>query len=452
MMLKKEQTHVVILGGGFGGLAAARALDAPGIRVTLIDRSNHHLFQPLLYQVATAALAAPDVSAPIRQLLSRQSNATVLMGGVQRIEVEKKRVLLEGRHIDYDYLILATGMTHAYFGNDQWAAFAPGLKTIGEALDVRRRILRAFEAAEMETSVEAQRMLTTFVVIGAGPTGVEMAGALAEIAGRTLARDFRRFDPRTTRVILIEAGPRVLPTFPEELSHKAHDQLEELGIEVRVNARVTDLGEDFVELGDETITTRTVLWAAGVRASPLATHLGVPLDRAGRVWVEDDLSVPDRREVFVIGDLIAKTQDGKPLPGVAQLAVQSGRHVAKNILLGVARKPCLPFRYVDKGSMATIGRNRAVAQIGRFKSSGIVAWWLWLMVHVLSLVGFRSRLSVLIEWAFSYFTWQRRSRVILEVPTAPAAMAKPSMVGQVLRLNKEPPPPPNGHARTAAHG
>ena len=448
-MLKKGQAHVVILGGGFGGLAAARALDHPDVRITLVDRSNHHLFQPLLYQVATAALAAPDVSAPIRQLLCRQDNVTVLMGGVQRIEVEKKRVLIEGRHVNYDYLILATGMTHAYFGNDHWAAFAPGLKTIGEALDARRRILRAFEAAEMETSVEAQRTWTTFVVIGAGPTGVELAGALAEIAGRTLARDFRRFDPRTTRVVLIEAGPRVLPTFPEDLSQKAHLQLEALGIEVRVNARVTDVGQDFVELGDEVIDTRTVLWAAGVRASPLSAHLGVPLDRAGRVWVEEDLSVPDRPEVFVVGDLIAKTQDGKPLPGVAPLAMQSGRHVAKNIRLSLARLPRLPFRYVDKGAMATIGRNRAVAKLGRFKSSGIVAWWLWLTVHLLSLVCFRNRLAVLLEWASSYFTWHRRSRVILEVPTAPAAAAKPSMVGQVLRMNNE---APNGHARTAAQG
>ena len=461
MMLKKEQAHVVILGGGFGGLAAARALDAPGIRVTVIDRSNHHLFQPLLYQVATAALAAPDVSAPIRQLLSRQDNATVLMGGIQRIDVAKKRVLLEGRQLDYDYLILATGMSHAYFGNEKWAAFAPGLKTIGEALDVRRRILRAFEEAELETSIESQRAWTTFVVIGGGPTGVEMAGALAEIAGRTLARDFRRFDPRTTRVILVEAGPRVLSTFPEELSSKARDQLEGLGIEVRVNARVTDIGEDFVELGDEAIATRTVLWAAGVRASPLSTHLGVPLDRAGRVWVEDDLSVPDRPEVFVVGDLIAKTQAGKPLPGVAQLAIQSGRHAAKNIRLSVARRPRLPFRYIDKGSMATIGRNRAVAQMGRFKSSGIVAWWLWLTVHVLSLVSFRSRLSVLLEWGFSYFTWHRRSRLILEVPSVPPSVSKPSMVGQVLRLaepkindriNDKINDNANGLAREAARG
>jgi NADH:ubiquinone reductase (H+-translocating) len=434
-MLKKQEAHVVILGGGFGGLAAARSLDVAGVRITLVDKSNHHLFQPLLYQVATAALAAPDVSAPIRQLLWRQRNVTVLMGAVQRIEVEKKRIYLEGRPIDYDYLILATGMTHAYFGNDKWAAFAPGLKTVGDALDIRRRILRAFESAELETASADQKAWTTFVVIGGGPTGVELAGALAEIAGRTLARDFRRFDPRTTRVILIEAGPRVLPTFSEELSRKAHQQLRDLGIEVRTGARVTDIGEDFVELGEEYITTRTVLWAAGVRANPLAAHLGVPLDRAGRVWVEDDLSAPDRREVFVVGDLIAKTQNGTPLPGVAQLAIQSGRHAAKNIRLSVADKPRLPFRYVDKGSMATIGRNRAVAQIGGFKASGIVAWWMWLTVHLLSLVGFRSRISVVMEWAFAYFTWQRRSRVILEVPTAPAPVAKPSVIGHVIRLD-----------------
>jgi NADH dehydrogenase len=441
-MLKKEEAHVVILGGGFGGLAAARALDIPGVRITLIDKSNHHLFQPLLYQVATAALAAPDVSAPIRKLLWKQPNVTVLMAGVQRLEVEKKRILADGRHIDYDYLILATGMSHAYFGNDGWAAHAPGLKTIGEALDIRRRILRAFEAAEMETQLDARRAMTTFVVVGGGPTGVELAGALAEIAGRTLARDFRHFDPRTTRVVLIEAGPRILSAFSEDLSAKAKVQLEALGVEVRTGTIVTDIGVDFVELGDETIATRTCLWAAGVRASALTAHLGVPLDRAGRVWVEEDLSVPDRREVFVVGDLIAKTQDGKPLPGVAQLATQSGRHVARQIRADLDNKRRLPFRYVDKGSMATIGRHKAVAQIGRFHFKGVVAWWLWLMVHVLALVGYRSRISVLMEWAFSYFTWGRRSRVILEVPTAPPSVAPPSMVGKMVRLPATPAAPP----------
>jgi NADH dehydrogenase len=434
-MLRKEELHVVILGGGFGGLKVARGLNCPGIRITLVDRSNHHLFQPLLYQVATAALAAPDVSAPIRQLLSGQKNATVLMGGVERIEVERKRIVVGGQHIEYDYLVLATGMRHAYFGHEKWATHAPGLKTVGEALDVRRRILRAFEAAELESSAEHRRAWTTFVVVGGGPTGVEMAGALAEIAGRTLARDFRRFDPRTTRVILVEAGPRILSPFSENLSRKAQKQLEELGVEVRTGTAVSDLGSDFVELaGGETIATRTVLWAAGVQASPLTAHLGVPLDRAGRVWVEEDLSVPDRREVFVAGDLIAKTQNGKPLPGVAQLATQSGTHIARSIRGDLAGKRREPFVYVDKGSMATIGRNRAVAQIGRFEFSGFSAWWLWLTVHLLALVGYRSRVSVLMEWAFSYLSWQRRSRVILEVPFEPQEIARPSMLGNVIRV------------------
>jgi NADH dehydrogenase len=446
-MLRKEEAHVVIVGGGFGGLAAARQLDRPGVRVTLIDKSNHHLFQPLLYQVATAGLAAPDIAAPIRKLLWRQRNATVLMGVVQRIEVEKKRVLVEGRHVDYDYLILASGMTHAYFGNERWADAAPGLKTLGEALNVRRRILRAFESAELESSPEIRRAWTTFVVIGGGPTGVELAGALAEIAGRTLARDFRRFDPRTTRVILIEAGSRLLSSFPEELSQRAREQLESLGVEVRTGIRVTDLAEGYVEIGDETIATHTVLWAAGVRASPLSAHLGVPLDRAGRVWVSDDLSVPDRPEVFVIGDLVAKTQGGRPLPGVAQMAIQSGRHVARNIRLALAGRPRIPFRYRDKGSMATIGRNKAVAQLGRFRFSGFVAWWLWLVVHVRSLVDFRSRFAVLVEWAFAYFTWQKRSRVILEVPAEPATLGKPSSIGQAVRVEAS---VQNGHANRIA--
>jgi NADH:ubiquinone reductase (H+-translocating) len=320
--------------------------------------------------------------------------------------------------LPYDYLVLATGMVHAYFGFDSWADHAPGLKTLSEALDVRRRIVRAFEMAELETDSVRRRAWTTFVVIGAGPTGVELAGALAEIAGRTLARDFRSFDPRTTRVILIEAGPRVLPTFSEWLSAHARADLEGLGIEVRTGTPVADLGEDFVEIGDERIVTHTILWAAGVRASPLTRHLGVPIDKAGRVWVEDDLSVPDRPEVFVVGDLIAKTQTGKPLPGVAQLALQSGKHVAQNILRSTQYQPRLPFTYTDKGSLATIGRNKAVAQIGRMKFTGIFAWWLWLVVHILFLVQFRSRLAVLSEWGWAYFTHQRRSRVILEVPGA----------------------------------
>jgi len=313
-------------------------------------------------------------------------------------------------------------MTHTYFGNDAWAKHAPGLKTIGEALDIRRRILRAFEAAELAVSSEEQRALTTFVVIGGGPTGVELAGALAEIAGRTLARDFRRFDPRCTRVILIEAGPRILSTFAPEMSQKAVAQLVQLGVEVRTGTPVSDVGEGYVEIAGEYIETHTVVWAAGVQASPLTRQLGVPVDRAGRVWVEPDLSVPDRPEVFVVGDLIAKTQEGRPLPGVAPLAIQSGRHAAANILRSVARRPRLPFQYVDKGSMATIGRNKAVAQLGKLHFSGMLAWWAWLVVHLLSLVEFKSRVSVLFEWAWAYFTWQRRSRIILEVPREPVRM------------------------------
>ena len=418
-MLQKEAPHVVILGAGFAGLAAAKALARVNVRVTIIDRTNHHLFQPLLYQVAAAALAAPDISAPVRKLLAKQPNVTVWMATVERIDVEKKQVVLEGLRVSYDYLVVAAGMRHAYFGHDLWMTHAPGLKTIGEALDIRRRILRAFEAAELEPSPEQRRAWTTFVVIGGGPTGVELAGALAEIAGRTLARDFRRFDPRTTRVVLIEAGPRILAPFTERLSAKARKQLEELGVEVRTGTPVSEVNATYVELGNEKIPARTVLWAAGVRASALTSNLGVPIDRVGRVWVEEDLSVPDRREVFVTGDLIAKTQDGKLLPGVAQLALQTGRFAAKQIERDLRGQPRATFRYRDRGSMATIGRHRAVATIGRFEFSGIIAWWLWLVVHVLGLVEFRRRFAVLTEWAWAYFTWQRRSRVILEVPVEP---------------------------------
>jgi NADH dehydrogenase len=418
-MLKKEAPRVVIVGGGFSGLAAAKSLARGNVRITLIDRTNHHLFQPLLYQVATAALAAPDISAPIRKLLTRQRNVTVWMANVERIDVEKRQVLADGQRIDFDYLILGAGMRQAYFGHDDWAAFAPGLKTLGEALDIRRRILRAFEAAEVEPSPEQRRAWTTFVVIGGGPTGVELAGALAEIAGRTLASDFRRFDPTTTRVVLVEAGPRILPTFSERLSERAKEQLLELGIDVRLGTPVSTVTDEYVDLGNERIPTRTVLWGAGVRASRLAADLGVPIDRAGRIWVEEDLSVPERPEIFVVGDLIAKTQKGKPLPGVAQLAIQSGKLAAANVLRRIAGEPTEKFWYTDRGSMATIGRNRAVAQIGKFECSGVLAWWLWLVVHILALVEFRRRLAVVMEWAWAYVSWQRRSRVILEVPVEP---------------------------------
>ena len=416
LMLEKEEPHVVIIGAGFGGLKVARDLAKAKVKISLVDRSNHHLFQPLLYQVATAALAAPDIAVPIRKLLWKQANVTVWMANVTRIQTERKEIVLDGITVNYDYLVLAAGMTHTFFGHDDWAQHAPGLKTIGEALDVRRRILRAFEHAELEPDPKARRAWTTFVIIGGGPTGVELAGALAEIAGRTLARDFRRFDPKKTRVVLIERSERILSGFDERLSKKAESELESLGIEVRTGTAVTDVRADYVELDDERIAARTVLWAAGVKASPLAAQLGVPMDRMGRVWVEDDLSVPDCPEVYVVGDLIARTQDGKQLPAVAPLALQSGRHVAKNLLRTLAGKPGLPFSYVDKGSMATIGRNKAVAQIKRFRFSGIFAWWLWLLVHLMSLVDYKRRVLVLVEWGWAYFTWQRRSRVILEVP------------------------------------
>jgi NADH dehydrogenase len=421
-MLKKARPNVVIIGSGFGGLAVARGLKRAPVQITLIDRNNHHVFQPLLYQVAAAQLTAPDIAAPIRGLLSRQKNVRIWMADVQHIDVTKQRVELETGELPYDYLVLATGMVPAYFGFDAWSQHAPGLKTLADALDVRRRILRAFEMAELESDPVRRRTWTTFVVIGGGPTGVELAGALAEIAGRTLARDFRSFDPRHTRVILVEAGPRLLPSFSIFLSAQARGDLEALGIEVRTGVPVRDLGEDYVEIGEERIDTRTVLWAAGVKASPLTRLLGVPVDKAGRVWVEEDLSVPDRREVFVVGDLIAKTQDGKPLPGVAPLAMQSGKHVASMIERSVHSLPRVPFRYVDKGSLATIGRNKAVAQVGRMQLSGILAWWLWLLVHILFLVQHRSRIAVLFEWGWAYFTFQRRSRVIMELPTPlPAA-------------------------------
>ncbi len=418
-MLSKEAPHVVILGAGFAGLAAAKALRKAPVRITIIDRTNHHLFQPLLYQVAAAALAAPDISAPVRNLLAKQENVTVWMATVERVEAEKKQVVLEGMRVAYDYLIVATGMRHAYFGHDLWVTHAPGLKTIGEALDIRRRILRAFEAAELEPSPEQRRAWTTFVIIGGGPTGVELAGALAEIAGRTLAREFRRFDPRKTRVVLIEAGPRILSTFSPNLSARAQRQLVDLGIEVRTGTPVSEVNATHVEIGSELIPARTVLWAAGVRASSLTSNLGVPIDRVGRVWVEEDLTVPDRREIFVTGDLIAKTQDGKLLPGVAQLALQTGRFAAATIARDLRGLPRGKFVYKDRGSMATIGKHRAVAQIGRFEFSGVIAWWLWLVVHVLGLVEFRRRFAVLTEWAWAYFTWARRSRVILEVPEEP---------------------------------
>jgi NADH dehydrogenase len=427
-VLRAEEPRVVIVGAGFAGLAAARALRKTRARVTVIDRQNHHVFQPLLYQVATAALAAPDIAAPIRKLLARQKNTTVLMGEVTHIDVANKRVTLDGgaSTLDYDQLLLAAGMTHVYFGHDAWQAHAPGLKTLGEALDIRSRILAAFERAEREADADKRRELTTFVVIGAGPTGVELAGALAEIAGRTLARDFRHFDPTTTRVVLLEGGDRVLATFAPDLSAKAQKSLAQLGVEIRCNARVTDVDAHGVSIGTDRIRAGTVLWAAGVKASPLTADLGAPLDRSGRVLVEADLTVPGHPEIRALGDLVCRDQDGKALPGVCQMGIQSGKYAGEEIARALKGQPSRPYRYDDKGSMATIGRARAIAEIGRARFSGFFAWLLWLFIHVLFLVDFRNRLIVLFEWAWAYVTWERSSRVILSAPERAHDDARPS--------------------------
>jgi NADH dehydrogenase len=415
--------HVVVLGGGFGGLAAARGLDRR-VRVTLLDRTNHHLFQPLLYQVALATLAASDIAWPIRRIFWRQRHVTVLMAEATGVDLPGKRVLLADGALAYDYLVVATGATHSYFGRDAWAEHAPGLKTLEDAIDVRRRVLMAFEAAEREEDAARRERWLTFVVVGAGPTGVELAGTLAEVAHHTLARDFRRIDPRTTRVLLVEGTDRVLPPFPPELSEKAAAQLRALGVEIRTGAMVTDLDGDGIRLGAERVIAGTVLWAAGVAASPLGRALGVPLDRAGRVKVAPELTLPGRSDVFVIGDLASLEQDGKPIPGVAPAALQMGRHAAANVLRAVAGQPLAPFRYVDKGSLATIGRRAAVADLGYVKLSGFLAWVAWLAIHIFFLIGFRNRFAVIFEWAWAYFTHERSARLIL-VPRQPGTLPKP---------------------------
>jgi NADH dehydrogenase len=405
--------HVVIVGGGFAGLAAARALARAPVEVTLVDRKNHHLFQPLLYQVATAGLSPAEIAYPIRRILRRQRNARVLLGEAAAIDPVAKRVLLEDSDLGYDHLILATGAGHSYFGRDDWARHAPGLKTLEDALEIRRRVLAAFERAEREEDADARRQWLTFVVVGGGPTGVEMAGAFAEIARHSLARDFRRIDPRSARVILVEAGPRVLPAYPEELSEKAKVQLETLGAQVWLGAPVTAVDAAGVEVGADRVAARTVVWAAGVRASSLALSLGAPLDRAGRVLVEADLTVPRQPDVSVVGDLAAIEQDGRPVPGVAPAAIQMGEHAAANVRRALAGEPLAPFRYRDKGSLATVGRRRAVAVLGRLRLSGFVAWLAWLSVHIFFLIGFRNRLVVLLTWAWAYLTYDRSARLIV---------------------------------------
>jgi NADH dehydrogenase len=436
--------RVVIIGAGFGGLSVAKQLAQAPFDVLIVDRHNYHLFQPLLYQLATAGLSPGDIASPIRSILHRQRNARVILAKVSGIDTARREVLAEGRRISYDYLVVATGAEHAYFGHD-WSSYAPGLKTIDDATYLRRRILLAFERAETEPDPDERRRLLNFVVVGGGPTGVEMAGAIAELARRALAADFRSIDPRCARIILLEAGPRLLAPFDPALSEAARRSLEKLGVEVRLGAGVTDCDCSGVSLGRERLQTRTIVWAAGVKASPAGEWLGVESDRVGRVKVKADLSVPGHPNVFVIGDAAAATGlDGKPLPGIAPVAKQQGRYVA-NLLKSRAEGISVPaFCYRDYGAMATIGRKCAVAQIGAFKAAGPVAWLLWSLVHIYFLIGFRNRLAVATSWCWNYVTFQRGTRLITgisgsriedvmpAVATAPALAAKAGDSGSVL--------------------
>jgi NADH dehydrogenase len=409
------EPHVVILGCGFGGLFAARALAGAPVSVTVVDRTNHHLFQPLLYQVATAGLSAPAVAAPIRHIVAGQDNATVIYGDAERIDIARRAVVLDGGdEIAYDRLIVATGAANSYFGNDAWAVHAPSLKTLEDAYEIRRRVLLAFERAERETDAAKRAAFLTFVVIGGGATGVELAGSFAEIARHTLHGEFRRFDPRNARVVLVEGAARVLQSYPESLSERARRQLERLGVTVWLGRQVTGIDAEGVDLGADRLTAKTVVWAAGVAASPLGASLGVPLDRAGRVVVGEDLSIPGHPEVMVIGDLAALPWHNPAVPGIAPAAKQMGRHAALNILNSLRGKPNRTFRYNDVGMLATIGRNSAVAVLGRLHLSGYPAWLLWLLAHIYFLIGFRNRLVVLIDWAWAYWTFERNARIVIQ--------------------------------------
>jgi NADH dehydrogenase len=410
----QRQPQIIIVGAGFGGLAAAHELRRAPVRITIIDHSNHHLFQPLLYQVATAALSPADIAAPIRRIFRHQANVSVMLAEATAVDVAGKRVVLADGAVDYDILVLATGASHAYFGHDDWAEYAPGLKTLRDALRIRQRVLMAFEVAEREPDEARRRAWMTFVIVGGGPTGVELAGTLAEVSRQTLARDFRHINTASARVILIEATPRVLGAYTEDLSDSARRQLERLGVAVWTGVQVTGIDGAGVWIGPERIRAQTVLWAAGVAASPLAQSLGVPLDRAGRVRVEPELTIPGRDDVYVIGDLAHIEENGALVPGVAPAAIQQGRHAAQNIIRTLQGQPRQPFHYVDKGMLATIGRGAAVARIGRIKATGFLAWLLWLFVHILFLIGFRNRLVVMIQWAWSYVTFDRGARLITE--------------------------------------
>ncbi|WP_376793803.1 NAD(P)/FAD-dependent oxidoreductase [Thermogemmatispora sp.] len=420
--------HVVIVGGGFGGLQAARALGKAPVRVTVVDRTNHHLFQPLLYQVATAALSPADISAPIRHVLRRNKNTRVLLAEVTGIDVENKRVLLDERgerSLTYDYLIIATGAGQNYFGHPEWAQYAPGLKTLEDATRLRRQILLAFEAAEMESDPDRQRALLTFVLVGAGPTGVEMAGAIAELAHKALASDFRHINPHSARIILVEAAPRILLSFPPELAEKARRALNRLGVEVRTSAPVEAVDENGVVIAGEYLPAKTIIWTAGVAASPAGRWLKAEMDRAGRVKVNPDLSLPGHPEIFVIGDTAHVEENGQLLPGLAPVAMQEGRYVARAILQRLAGQEPPPFHYVNKGNLATVGRAWGLLQIGKLRLTGFLAWVLWLTVHIFYLIGFRNRVLVLFQWAWAYLTFQRGARLILYPERAGSREAVP---------------------------
>jgi NADH dehydrogenase len=410
--MTSTEPRVVIVGGGFGGLIAAKALARAPVRVTLVDRTNHHVFQPLLYQVASAGLSPADIASPIRSILSRQRNVDVQLATVTSVDLARKRVILEDGEIPYDFVVLAAGARTNYFGHPEWEPHAPGLKSLEDAIEVRRRTLLAFERAERTADEKERQRLLTFISIGGGPTGVELAGAFAELRRFVLREDFRAIHPEEARVILLEAGPRILPSFAESLSQKAVKQLEQLGVTVRVGAKVTAIDGRGVELDRERIDAATVVWAAGVEVSPLVRSLGVPLDRQGRLLVGEDLSLPGYPEAFAIGDIVHFEQDGKLLSGVSQVAMQGGRFAARAIAGTIAGRPRGRFHYVDKGIMATIGRSRAVAEPFGFKLSGFIAWLAWLLVHIWYLIGFRNRAIVMFEWFWAYVTYKRGARLI----------------------------------------